>query len=338
MTEWPLREIDSFLETLSPTLGAAEHAPAVSLLVAASGFLGDHPAPLDLKITSSAITEMREAFHAFAPYRNIPKVTIFGSARTQPDDPLYTQAEDVARLFAAQDWMVVTGAGPGIMAAATVGAGRANSFGVNIRLPFEQAANSFIAGDSKLVSMKYFFTRKLMLMKESKAFVSLPGGFGTLDETFELLTLAQTGKGAPAPIVFLDTPGETFWGPVHELLATVLAPRKFVELVDLSLYRITDQPQIAVDEVNDFYRNYHSIRFVGEELIIRVHHQPNSTQLAKLNLDFADICRNGSIAASQPTMQEREDNDAVDLCRLSLPFDKRHWARLRQLINALNNL
>ena len=332
----PLSEIEVFLRSVRPTLGEEAARLSADLLNAATGFVADHPERIDLKITASAIAEMRDAFRAFAPYRHIPKVTIFGSARTQADEPLYTQAEDVARLFAAQGWMVVTGAGPGIMAAASEGAGRAHSFGVNIRLPFEQGANPFIDSDTKLVSMKYFFTRKLMLMKESKAYVCLPGGFGTLDETFELLTLTQTGKGLPAPIVFLDTPGETFWGPVHELISTVLLPRHLIEPADLGLFLVTDQSQLALDEINDFYRNYHSIRFFGDDLVIRLMHAPTSAQLAALNTEFADICNGGPIALTAPWTAEIAEDDHPDLVRLSLRFDKRHWSRLRSLINALN--
>ena len=332
----PLSEIEVFLRSICPTLGDEEKKLAIDLLEAAIGLFTDRPQRIDLKITTSAVAEMRNAFRAFAPYRHIPKVTIFGSARTQADDPLYTQAEDVARLFAAQGWMVVTGAGPGIMAAASQGAGRAHSFGVNIRLPFEQGANPFIDADTKLVSMKYFFTRKLMLMKESKAYICLPGGFGTLDETFELLTLTQTGKGVPAPIVFLDTPGETFWGPVHELITKVLLPRRLIEPTDLALYLVTDQAQLAVEEINDFYRNFHSIRFFGDDLVIRVMHAPTSAELVALNADFADICNGGKITLATPRSAEIAEDDHLDLVRLSLPFDKRHWSRLRSLINALN--
>jgi uncharacterized protein (TIGR00730 family) len=331
----PQSEIEAFLRSIHPTLGGEEERLASDLLEAATGLVSDHTEVLDLKITASAVSEMREAFRAFAPYRHIPKVTIFGSARTLADDPLYAQAADVARLFAAQGWMVVTGAGPGIMAAASEGAGRAHSFGVNIRLPFEQGANPFIDG-AKLVSMKYFFTRKLMLMKESKAYICLPGGFGTLDETFELLTLTQTGKGVPAPIVFLDTPGETFWGPVHDLISKVLLPRRLIEPADLALYLLTDQAQLAVDEINDFYRNYHSIRFFGDDLVIRLQHAPTSAELDALNVEFADICNGGTITLATPRPTEMTEDDHLDLARLSLPFDKRHWNRLRSLINALN--
>ena len=205
----------------------------------------------------------------FAPYKNIPKVSIFGSARTRPDDPLYEQTERVARQLAEAGWMVVTGAGPGIMEAGMRGAGVERSIGVSIRLPFETGANSIIADDDKHVAMKYFFTRKLMLVKESAAFVCLPGGFGTLDETFELLTLTQTGKGIPVPIVFLDTPGDPYWEHVDAFVTEQLVPRGLVSPKDTALYRVTDSCDVAVDEITSFYSNYHSIRSVGDDLIIR---------------------------------------------------------------------
>src|SRR4051795_12088661 len=209
----------------------------------------DHPDRLDLKITNAALKEMRQAFNIFAPYRDIPKITMFGSARTAPADPLYAQARALAESLAAAGWMVITGAGPGIMAAGMEGAGRDMSFGVNIRLPFEQTASQFIAGDPKLVEMKYFFTRKLMLMKESDGFVVLPGGFGTLDEAFELLTLLQTGKAEPAPIVLLEIPGGTYWHAWERFLLDEVAARGLVSPDDHELYRITDDVADATNEI-----------------------------------------------------------------------------------------
>ena len=194
---------DSLAALVAAAVEASDNPSAAKLaremLESAVGLIGDRPDTLDLKIAAAALAEMREAFSVFAPYRDVPKVTVFGSARTATNDPLYAQATEIAKLLAARGWMVVTGAGPGIMQAAMEGAGRERSIGVSIRLPFEQGANPVIAGDEKYVSMKYFFTRKLILVKESRAFVCLPGGFGTLDETFELLTLTQTGKGLPVP-------------------------------------------------------------------------------------------------------------------------------------------
>src|SRR5690606_17344254 len=200
----------------------------VDLLVTATELAGNHADRLDLKIAASALREMVVAFDMFAPYRAYPKITIFGSARTQPDDPLYLQARDLAGAMAAEGWMVITGAGPGIMAAGIEGAGRERSFGVNIRLPHEQEPNPFIKGDPKLVAMKYFFTRKLELIKESDGFVVLPGGFGTLDESFELLTLLQNGKTLPTPVVFLETPGGTYWDEWQAFLAAEVATRGYI--------------------------------------------------------------------------------------------------------------
>jgi uncharacterized protein (TIGR00730 family) len=329
-------DLDELIKQVGVDLSPSERRLAGDLLAAAVGFIGDKPALLDLKITAAAVAEMRDAFSHFAPYRDVPKVTIFGSARTSADDPLYRQAREVAHALADQGWMVVTGAGPGIMAAGAEGAGREHSFGVNIRLPFEQEANPFILGDPKLVSMKYFFTRKLMLMKESKAFISLPGGFGTIDETFELLTLTQTGKGVPAPIVFLDTPGDPFWESLHEFISTQLVDRHFIEAADLALYHITDSVQDAVAEVTNFYRNYHSIRFFGELLHVRLQHRPTVDQLGELNRSFDDICATGVISLSSAHREEIADNDHLHLSRLAFRFDKRHWSRLRALIDTVN--
>ena len=301
------------------------------------GLITDQPETLNLKIASAAVTEMREAFKMFAPYAGIRKVSIFGSARTQPHDPLYQQAVQVARQLADAGWMVVTGAGPGIMEAGMEGAGVENSIGVSIRLPFEAGANSIIANDDKHVSMKYFFTRKLMLVKESSAFICLPGGFGTLDETFELLTLTQTGKGLPVPIVFLDMPGDPFWEVVHQLVTDQLIPRGLVSARDVNLYRVTDSPEDAVAEVTRFYANYHSIRQVGDDLIIRLRQGPTDEQLVELNTRFASLVQSGEIRRAEPHAVERRQNDQLDLDRIVLSFDTHGFAELRSMIDVLNS-
>ena len=267
-------------ELAAVALPARDRRLAQRLLLAAVDMIGANPGTLDLKIAAATVEEMGDAFRVFAPYRAAPKVTIFGSARTTPDDPLYAKARDVARQLAAQGWMIITGAGPGIMQAGMEGAGREHSIGVSIRLPFEQGANPVIAGDDKFVSMKYFFTRKLMLVKESKGFISLPGGFGTLDETFELLTLTQTGKGLPVPIVLLDTPGDPYWETLDEFIRDQLVRRGLVSARDPGLYFITDDVSAAVREIVSFYRNYDSIRYVGDILVLRLQHEPSDAQLA----------------------------------------------------------
>src|ERR687895_882323 len=217
-------DVDARLVELLDAVGAEKDRDQLfEILVSGVRLAADHADRLDLKIANAALKEMRAAYNVFAPYREVPKVTIFGSARTRPDDPLYSQTTELARALAERGWMVVTGAGRGLMTGGMEGAGRENAIGVLIRLPFESGANEVIAGDEKLIEMKYFFTRKLMLMKESEAFVALPGGFGTLDETFELLTLTQTGKSVPVPIVLLDTPGGTYWHGFERFLTDQVA-------------------------------------------------------------------------------------------------------------------
>ncbi|MEO7371763.1 MAG: TIGR00730 family Rossman fold protein, partial [Ilumatobacteraceae bacterium] len=267
----------------------------------------------------------------------IPKVTIFGSARTQMADPLYMQARDVAAKLAAEGWMVVTGAGPGIMQAGMEGAGRDMSIGVSIRLPFEQGANPVIAGDVKYVSMKYFFTRKLMLIKESKGFVCLPGGFGTLDETFELLTLTQTGKGLPVPIVLLDTPGDPYWETVHDFVGRQLVERGLVAAADTQLYLVTDDCQTAVDEVLGFYKNYDSIRYVGHLVVMRLKQAPTDAQLAVLNERFGQSCAPAGIVRATPFEPERKENDRLDLARISFTLANHSSGVLRELIDTVNS-
>ncbi|HKH24817.1 MAG TPA: TIGR00730 family Rossman fold protein, partial [Acidimicrobiales bacterium] len=222
---------------------------------------------LDLKITRDALREMRDAFRLFAPYSEVRKVTVFGSARTLRTDPLYDHARELARRLADAGWMVVTGAGPGIMAAATEGAGSEQSLGVTIRLGFEETTAGPLAGSDRVVAMKYFFTRKLMLMKESSGFVCLPGGFGTQDETFELLTLQQTGKATPAPIVLLDVPGLTYWHGWERFLTDELVDAGWVSPRDTNLFVLTDDIDEAVSAIRGFWRNYESLRWVGGRLV-----------------------------------------------------------------------
>ncbi len=330
-------DLDRLLvEVLDAAPATADRDQLLEILVTAAGLAGDRAQRLNLKITNAALREMREAFRLFAPFSEVPKVTIFGSARTRPDDPLYVQTRDLARDLAAAGWMVVTGAGPGIMAAGAEGAGPAQSIGVNIRLPFE-TPNSLVA-DLNMVSMKYFFTRKLMLMKESAGFAVLPGGFGTLDEAFELLTLLQTGKAAPAPIVLLEVPGGTYWHAWAGFIRDEVLARGLISEEDLALYRITDDAAVARDELLGFFRNYHSIRFVGQRLVVRLRAAPTADELDALNRDFADIVTRGRIQATGALPAEVSDDDHVELPRLVLHYDRARQGRLRSLVDALNRL
>ncbi len=288
----------------------------------------------DLKIASVALAEMAEAFRVFRPYRHIRKLTMFGSARTRPDDPVYILARNLAARLAAADWMVVTGAGPGIMAAGLEGAGREHAFGVNIRLPHEGDANPFIAQDPKLVEMRYFFTRKLMLIKESHAYAILPGGFGTQDESFELLTLLQTGKAEPAPVVMVETPGGTYWHGWLRFVEEEAIAAGWISPEDRALFKVTNTMEEASEEVLGFYRNYHSCRWVGDLLVLRLQVQPSKAELAELNRRFADIVLRGSIRTAGAFPPERDDHP--ELPRLAFRFDRFHYARLRLLIDAVN--
>jgi uncharacterized protein (TIGR00730 family) len=263
-------------------------------------------------------------------------VAIFGSARTQPDDPLYHQARRFAEAVAARDWMVITGAGPGIMEAGIEGAGPDHAFGVSIRLPFEAASTQFIADDPKLINFRYFFTRKLAFVKEADAFVLLPGGYGTMDETFELLTLMQTGKAQPGPVVLLDTPGGTYWEGWLEFVRGELLTNQYVSGPDLELLFVTDDVDAAVGEVTEFFANYHSQRFVEGRLVLRVRRAPPPAGLAALSDEFGDIVRRGAIERVDPSPAEIADDDALDLERVAFWFDRHGWSRLRELIDRLN--
>ena len=306
------------------------------LVVSALRLARDRADRGDLKIANAALKEMRHSFHVFAPYRSARKVAIFGSARTRPDDPLYLLARDVAAAIAARDWMVITGAGPGIMEAGIEGAGPEHAFGVSIKLPFESTTSQFFDGDPKLVNFRYFFTRKLEFIKESDAFVLLPGGFGTLDEAFELLTLLQTGKAQPAPVVLLDTPGGTYWHDWLRFVDAELVASGYVSPHDLRMVRVTDDLDDAVGEVMGFYRNYHSLRFVDGELVVRTLEPTSAERLDDLSREFADIIVRGTFTPIAATAAERRDDDHVDLARFAFRFDRRNWARLRMLIDRLN--
>jgi uncharacterized protein (TIGR00730 family) len=332
-------EVDDLLEALLDALGpTANRDQLLEILTTVVRLANDGADRLDLKITNAALREMREGFEVFAPYRSVRKITMFGSARTLPSDPLYVQARDLAGVLARHEWSTVTGAGPGIMAAGLEGAGPDHSFGINIQLPFEEV-NPFIASDPKLVSMKYFFTRKLLLVKESDGYAVLPGGYGTLDEEFELLTLIQTGKAAPAPLVLLDIPGGTYWRAWEDWVTQELEARELIGPNDRHLYFITDSVDAAAAEILGFYRNYHSMRFVGGTLVIRLQARPTDAELVTLSAAFSDICTSGGIEAlAGPLAAEARNEDHPDLPRIALRFDRVSHARLRLLIDALNNL
>jgi uncharacterized protein (TIGR00730 family) len=290
----------------------------------------------DVKLLNTALKELRYAFKIFAPFRHRRKVTVFGSARLPASDPAYAQAVEFGRRIAEAGFMVITGAASGIMEAGHVGAGRENSIGVNIMLPFEQDANAVIAGDNKLMHLKYFFTRKLLFVKESDAIALFPGGFGTLDEGFEVLTLVQTGKSHLFPIVMVDEPGGSYWKRWDALIREVLLTRKLISPDDLSLYKVTDSVDAAVAEVLDFYRVFHSMRYVGRDLVFRLQHALSDAMLARIRGEFKDILSSGTFEPTPAAPEEANDPHVSALPRLRFHFDRRSLGRLRVLINTIN--
>jgi uncharacterized protein (TIGR00730 family) len=292
----------------------------------------------DVRVIQTALRELRYAFKLFAPYAQARKVTMFGSARTQPTRMEYQQAVEFGRKITQAGFMVITGAGGGIMHAGHEGAGPEMSFGANIRLPWEQAANPVIREDKKLVTFKYFFTRKLIFIRHSDAIALFPGGFGTLDEGYEALTLMQTGKSQLMPLVLIDRPGGTYWKTWDKHVREHLLRDQLISPDDLNLYQITDDTDQAVKIITRFYRNFHSSRFVKDLLVIRLKHQPTDTAIAALNEDFADLIVGAPIARISPTPEEIADNDHVELERIAFGFNRRDYGRLRQLIDAVNGL
>ncbi|MCI0678107.1 MAG: TIGR00730 family Rossman fold protein [Actinobacteria bacterium] len=290
----------------------------------------------DLKLINTALKEMRYSNLVFSRHEE-PKLTIYGSARVGEDDPNYQLTETFARLMTEHGWGVITGAGPGIMEAGNKGAGIDKSYGVNIRLPFEADANRFLAPE-RTVNFKYFFTRKLGFVKESHAFVILPGGWGTLDEAFELLTLVQTGKSDLHPIVLLEAEGSGFWGPIIEFMVGTQLGHGFISPSDLSLFLHTTDPLVAREHITTFYSNYHSQRYASGRLILRLRRAPDAVQLSDMTEEFADMLVGGEITSAEPTPQEIEDADALDCERISLHFDRHNFGRLRQLIDRLNEM
>ncbi|CAN5334599.1 TIGR00730 family Rossman fold protein [soil metagenome] len=292
----------------------------------------------DMKLINKSFKELRYALKIFAPYRDVRKVSIFGSARTPEDSPDYIAASNFGKRMADAGWMVITGAGGGIMAAGHGGAGAAPSFGLAIRLPFEQMTNVHIADDPKLINFKYFFTRKLMFLRSSHAITCFPGGFGTMDEGFEVLTLIQTGKSVPVPIVYVDRPGGEFWQSWQDYVKKHLLGSKLIGEDDLHLYKITDNVEEAAREVQHFYSNYHSIRYSRDELVIRLHRKPSEEQIATINDRFADIRVKGAFRASEALPVEKDEPALLSMPRLIFTFNRKDHGRLRMLIDHLNDL
>jgi uncharacterized protein (TIGR00730 family) len=290
----------------------------------------------DLKILNRAMQELRHAFRIFAPYRGVRKVSIFGSTRVLETDPYYDLTKRVAASLAEAGFMVITGAGPGIMQAGHEGAGRENSFGVNIRLPSVQLANRFIRDDAKLMNFHFFFTRKLMFVKEADAVVIFPGGFGTHDELLESITLAQTGKSQLVPIVLMDLPDSTYWTRWLEFVRDDMMSRGYIVGREMAFFKIFTDPGAAVNEIARYYSNYHSYRFVKQVLIIRLNRAPTAALIDQLNRDFSDIVTDGEIRETEPLPEEADDPESLSYHRLVMRFNREDFARLRQMIDVIN--
>lgn len=310
---------------------------AAAILESSTRLAWDDVTRLDLKIVNAALRELRRSFRVFAPYRGVPKVSIFGSARTAPDHPLYALTRSTATELVARGMMVITGAGAGVMAAANEGAGPERGFGLAIRLPFEPEPNAWVHPD-RLVNFKYFFTRKLIFIKESAGFVLCPGGFGTNDEAFELLTLLQTGKTEPRPVVLLDLEDGTYWETWLDFVRRELVEPGYIDEDDLRLLRTAHRPQDAVAEIERFHRLYHSSRYVGSDLMLRLRRPLAPAERAMLSERFGDIVEPPGLQPADLPPEDREDPGLASLAGVTFRFGRRRFSRLRELIDGINAL
>ena len=329
-------QLDETIEGLIALAGSTDNNDIYrEIMVTVMKLIQDKTDKADLKMLNSTFKELRYSMKIYKEYRDIPKVSVFGSARTKPEDPGYKQAKLFSQAIAQKGWMVINGAGPGIMQAATEGAGRDKAFGVNIRLPFEQKANVIIDGDKKLINFKNFFTRKLFFLREAQAIVLLPGGFGTLDEGYESLTLLQTGKTNPIPIVLLEGEGSDFWSEWVEFFHKHMIPRKLISEQDVNLFLKTSKVQVAVDEIINFYSNYQSMRYVRDLLVIRLK-KVTDKMIERANTEFSDLLIDGEFESSTPMPEESNEPELANLPRIKFRFKRSNFARLRVFINMLN--
>jgi uncharacterized protein (TIGR00730 family) len=293
---------------------------------------------LDLKVINRAVAEFRHAARVFKPYRGVRKVSIFGSAREKKGSPYYEEAVHLGRSLVQKGFMVITGAAEGIMRAGVEGAGAENSFGVNILLPFEKGPNSVLHDDPKVVRFKYFFTRKVFFVMEADAVALFPGGFGTHDEGFEVLTLLQTGKAPPMPVVLMELPGQRYWENWDRFVRQELLSRGFVNPEDLSLYRIVRSPEEAADWIASYYSTYHSQRQVGERLVIRLEKDLSDKDVATLNATFQDLVASGKITKTTALQEEADETELRSKPRIVFAYDRGHAGRLNEFILAINRM
>jgi uncharacterized protein (TIGR00730 family) len=330
-------EFDRLIHELVVDWGVKQSPELIAEMIVTALRMGSDGVPVaDLKMINRSLKELRQAAKAFTPYQGIRKIAIFGSARTLADEPTFAAAEQFARLIREHGYMIITGGGDGIMGAAQKGAGRKYSFGLNIRLPFEQRANEVINGDPKLVNFNYFFTRKVNFVKETHAIALFPGGFGTMDEGFECLTLMQTGKSRIIPVLLVDAPDGTYWKTWQEFLRQHLLGAGLISPEDLCLFRVVEGVEQAIEEILQFYRNFHSYRWVGERLVVRLQKQLTTGAIEQLNIEFRDLFGKNLLRASDPLKQEQNEPELGRLPRLVATPHRRSFGRLRQLIDAIN--
>jgi uncharacterized protein (TIGR00730 family) len=325
--------VEGLIGSLGGAPGSFDARLVRDLVITALKLIPDGRDTGELKLMTAAIKELRYAYRVFGQYPDKHKVTIFGSARTPPDHPDYLAAVVFSRAMAEAGWMVITGAGDGIMKAGHEGPGREASFGVAIRLPFETTANEVIAGDSKLINFRYFFTRKLMFLSQAEAVVLFPGGFGTLDETFETLTLVQTGKASMIPIVTLEGEGGSYWDEFAGFIDRSLLERGWISPEDPGLYHRARSPREAAEHIIRFYRHYHSSRYVRDDLIIRINQRLRADQVEALNDEFASLVKSGRIRQCSAYPEER---DHLDLPRIAFTHTRSRFSLVRKLINRIN--
>jgi hypothetical protein len=333
--------VDEAIEELMSLAGGIRHNEVVREMILAALKAGQESEDrADLKLMNTSLKEMRFTTKVFAPYKHAKKVTVFGSARTKPGEPIYRMARLFGERLSAAGYMVITGAGPGIMQAVNEGAGPEHSFGVNIRLPFEQEANPVLQGSPRAINYKYFFTRKVAFLKESDAVALFPGGFGTLDEAMETITLVQTGKRNPTPIVFLDESGGTYWSRWIDFIERELLRRGYVSPGDFHLFDLAGSADEGVEKINHFYHRYHSLRYVRDRLVIRLSSGIAHGDVTELKDRFSDILIPPHEFFFSPNglPEEADESGIFHLPRLILTFNRRDFGRLRQLIDSLNRM
>jgi len=331
------KAVDDLVNELSKTAGSASTGSLMREILTTAVKLGMESGDTgDLKLVNNALKELRYSFKIFAPYRDVKKVIIFGSARSKKTSPEYRMAEEFARKLTDKGHMVITGGGPGVMEAGNKGARRGKEFALNIRLPYEQHPNPFIDEKDKIINYKYFFVRKLTFIKESDAAALFPGGFGTHDEGFEILTLMQTGKAQPRPIVMMEPEGSTYWALWKRFVDEELLKQGFISKEDYQLFRIAKSADEAIAYIEEFYRVYHSIRYVGSTTVIRLNREVSAATLKLINQTFKDILTGGDIRPGPATKKEVQENDLIGLPRLVMKFNRRNYGRLYEMIGVIN--